>query len=92
LRLEIDKRGSLLDATIARASGCGGLQRGLRGNALGRSRGGRSTKLHAVVELLGRPRYVELTPGQQHEATVAASRIARAEGKTCIADAGGSPS
>jgi transposase len=47
-----------------------------------------STKLHAVVDFLGRPLYVELTPGQQHEATLAASLITKAEGRACIADAG----
>jgi len=55
---------------------------------LGRSRGGFSTKLHAVADLQGRPLHVELTPGQQHEATVASCLIAHAEGNACIADAG----
>jgi transposase len=36
----------------------------------------------------GRPLYVELTPGQQHEATLAESLIEHACGKACIADAG----
>jgi len=55
---------------------------------LGRSRGGFSTKLHAVVDFKGRPLYVELTPGQQHEATVAGTLVAQSAGKACIADAG----
>ena len=61
---------------------------GLRCNALGHSPGGFATKLHAVVDHKGRPLYVELTPGQQHEASVAESLIAHACGKACIADAG----
>jgi len=55
---------------------------------LGRSRGGFSTKIHAVVDGKGRPLYVELTPGQQHEVTVAASLLAHAQGGALIGDAG----
>ena len=55
---------------------------------MGRSRGGLSTKLHAVVDFKGRPLYVELTPGQQHEATVAGTLVTQAAGNACIADAG----
>ena len=32
--------------------------------AIGRSRGGRTTKLHAVVDGAGRPLAFEITPGQ----------------------------
>jgi transposase len=54
---------------------------------LGRSRGGFSTKLHALVDQEGRPIHVELTPGQQHESTVAEKIIhERAYGKSLIAD------
>jgi len=37
--------------------------------ALGRSRGGFSTKLHLAFEGRGRPLSVRLTPGQRHEST-----------------------
>jgi transposase len=53
---------------------------------LGRSRGGFSTKIHAVVDAKGRPLHVELTPGQQHEATVAVALVAKAQGRALIAD------
>lgn len=56
---------------------------------MGRSRGGFSTKLHALVDTQGRPLHIELTPGQQHESTVAEAIIAdHARGKAFIADTG----
>src|SRR5213078_3761333 len=38
--------------------------------ALGRSRGGFSTKVHLKADGAGQPLTVVLTPGQQHESTV----------------------
>lgn len=38
-------------------------------HALGRSRGGYSTKLHLLCDGLGQPLCFELTPGQAHEST-----------------------
>jgi len=63
-------------------------ERGPRCHALGRSRGGFSTKIHALVDTRGQPLYVTLTAGQQHDSTVAEDLIARAGAKACIADAG----
>jgi transposase len=66
-----------------------GRKRGIVSNALGRSRGGFSTKIHALVDTKGRPLHVELTPGQQHESTVAAAIIKNhARGEAFIADTG----
>ena len=66
-----------------------GRKRGIESNALGRSRGGVSTKVHALVDTQGRPLHIELTPGQQHESTVAESIITQyARGKKLIADTG----
>lgn len=55
---------------------------------MGRSRGGFSTKIHAVVDTKGRPLHIEITPGQQHESTVAQQLLEHAEGKAVIADTG----
>ncbi len=44
--------------------------------ALGRSRGGFSTKLHLVCDGLGNPLAALLTPGQQHESTVCQELLA----------------
>jgi len=41
-----------------------GWKRGAAAQAIGRSRGGRTTKIHAVVDAAGRPIALEVTPGQ----------------------------
>ena len=38
---------------------------------MGRSRGGLSTKIHALVDAEGRPIRISLTPGQAHDGTAA---------------------
>ena len=43
----------------------GGRKRGAEEQAIGRSRGGRTTKIHAVVDSQGRPLAIEITPGQR---------------------------
>lgn len=56
----------------AGASTCGwGKKSTAAAEALGRSRGGFSTKLHVRIEGNGKPMTFILTPGQQHESTVA---------------------
>jgi len=55
---------------------------------LGRSRGGFSTKLHAVVDPTARPLHVVITPGQQHESTVAEELMDHATGGAFIGDTG----
>jgi len=55
---------------------------------LGRSRGGFSTKLHAVVDTKARPLYITLTPGQRHEMVAALDLLSHANGKALIGDTG----
>src|ERR671921_1551701 len=50
--------------------------------ALGRSRGGFSTKLHLVCDGLGNPLAALLTPGQQHEGTVCTELLASVRVRT----------
>ena len=50
--------------------------------ALGRSRGGFSTKLHLVCDGLGNPLAALLTPGQQHESTVCTELLASVRVRT----------
>lgn len=78
---------SILDATVVRAhqDACGG-RFGPAANAIGRSRGGFSTKLHAVVSLRAKPIEIRATPGQQHEATVAEELLDFVRGRKCLAD------
>ena len=56
-------------------------------NALGRSRGGFSTKIHAVVTAKGKPLHVQLTPGQKNEALVARDLLEYARGRFFMGDA-----
>jgi len=54
---------------------------------MGRSRGGLTTKIHALVDADGRPVRLELTPGQAGDAPVAATLLeSLAPGATLIAD------
>jgi transposase len=58
-------------------------------HALGRSRGGFSTKIHLTCEGHGHPLHFELTAGQDHESTVALELIGNttvhdAELKSCV--------
>ena len=64
------------------------VERGIERNALGRSRGGFSTKLHAIVDTESRPLYVTLTPGQRHEMVVAEELLDHARGQALIGDTG----
>jgi transposase len=59
----------------------GGIEKG-GCEALGRSRGGFSTKLHLVCDGLGNPLAALLTPGQQHEGTVCAELLASVRVRT----------
>jgi IS5 family transposase len=55
---------------------------------IGRSRGGLTTKLHALADSLGRPLHVHLTAGNIHEVSEAPTPIAAAQRKSFIADKG----
>jgi hypothetical protein len=70
------------------APGRRGRKRGVRRNHLGRSRGGVSTKIHAVTTTDGKPLHVALTQGHRHEAIKAEELIEHARGRACIADSG----
>jgi transposase len=68
---EVDTQDLMLDSTIARAHACasGYEKSGHVAQALGRSKGGFTTKIHALVDALGNPIKFTLTPGQQHDIT-----------------------
>ncbi|MGO7815599.1 transposase, partial [Rhizobium ruizarguesonis] len=54
---------------------------------MGRSRGGRSTKIHAVVDGCGRPIALRITPGQRGDEPVAIPLITRLPAsRLCAAD------
>jgi IS5 family transposase len=77
----------MIDATIIRAHACSS---GYIGNqeeaALGRSRGGFSTKIHALVDALGNPLKFILTAGQRNDITQAENLIQDVQNTTVIAD------
>lgn len=54
--------------------------------AVGTSRGGRNTKLHAVVDLHGRPVRLVLTPGNAHDITAAPELVAAMAEVVVVAD------
>ena len=59
-----------------------------REQCIGVSRGGRSTKIHAIVDALGNPIHVQLTAGNVHDVTVAEQLLAHVDfrGSTVLAD------
>jgi transposase len=65
----------MLDSTIVRAHPCAAgapaTQGGQASQALGRSRGGFTTKIHVSVDAHGRPLRIRLTAGQRHDITQA---------------------
>ena len=54
--------------------------------AIGRSRGGLTTKIHALIDALGNPVELMLTPGQAHDLACAEPLIDNAEPRALIAD------
>jgi transposase len=56
----------------------GGRKRGAFEQAIGASRGGRTSKLHALTDEKGRPRVLLLTAGNINDITIAASLLDRA--------------
>jgi transposase len=54
--------------------------------AIGRSRGGLTTKIHALVDALGNPAVLMLTPGQAHDLSCAELLIETAAPDALIAD------
>ena len=62
----------MLDTSLVRAPPAGGhRKRRAKDQALGRSLGGLTTKIHLLADALGRPLRFILTPGQAHDLTQA---------------------
>src|SRR5947209_2911297 len=61
---------------------------GQEAQALGRSRGGFSTKIHIAVDALGNPLCLLLTAGQRHDSPQASALIEGFEPLVLIADKG----
>ncbi len=87
---DYDGESVMIDATIVRAHPCAaGYNKGQQDQeALGRSKGGFTTKIHAVVDALGQALRFTLTPGQRHDITQASSLLKGFENAQVIADKG----
>jgi transposase len=60
-----------------------------RGQSMGRSRGGLSTKIHAIVDANGLPVQVALTTGEAHDSRLARKLLSRLKsGTMLLADRG----
>ena len=67
---------------------CSGRKRGQDSQALGRSRGGFSTKIHIAVSDAAEPVKLHLTEGERHDVTCAEILLEGIEPKHAIADKG----
>jgi transposase len=77
----------LIDSTSLRAHHCAaGAQKKHGPHALGRSKGGFSTKLHLAAEALGNGVRFALTAGQRHDITQAPALIEGLAGQFVMAD------
>jgi len=78
----------IIDSTIVRAHACaaGYKKNSQEQEALGRSKGGFSTKIHTLVDALGNPLKFILTPGQRNDITQAKQLIEEAIDSPVVAD------
>jgi hypothetical protein len=88
--VEADLEWVIIDATIVRAHACsaGYGKNSQDREALGRSKGGFTTKIHALLDALGNPLKFILSPGQRHESTQAEKLIEGGPLSVLIADKG----
>ena len=75
-----DLKAVFIDSTVNRAHPCaaGAAQSDAESEALGRSRGGFSTKVHAITDALGNPLEFVLTGGQASDIAIHAQEIIKA--------------
>jgi transposase len=90
IRADPDFEYLMIDSSVIRAHACaaGYGKNSHEKEALGRSKGGFTTKIHAVVDGLGNPLKFSLTGGQRHDITQAAFLIQDLKGEYLMADKG----
>lgn len=83
-----DGESYMIDGSVIRAHACasGYEKEGNEKNALGRSKGGFTTKIHAMVDALGLPIKFILTPGQSSEIKQAPELIKDVKNANILAD------
>ena len=69
-----------------RSPACSRRKRGAQGNAIGKSRGGPSTKVHLIVDALGLPVAFEITEGQRNDSICAVALVERVAPRCLLAD------
>ena len=74
----------LLDSTHVKAHRCSAGGKGAQTQAIGRSRGGRTTKLHALSDGLGKPLRFLLTDGQAADCRAAATLLVGLSPRTLV--------
>jgi putative transposase len=87
LTADRDNRYLMIDSTIVRAhqqSATG--KGGAKDQALGRSQGGLSTKIHMLADTFGRPLRFRITPGQASDIASASDLLEGQCGKAILAD------
>jgi transposase len=89
-QIDPDMEQTMIDSTIVRAHACaaGYVKYTQPYEALGRSKGGFSTKIHALVDALGYPLKYILTPGQRSDIAQAKPLSEGLFGVTVLADKG----
>ncbi|CZI82912.1 transposase [Legionella pneumophila] len=87
---DIDAQTMMIDATIVRAHACasGYVKNGNEAQTLGRSKGGFTTKTHALVDGLGNPIKFILTGGHRNDITQAAELLKEQYDTIVLADKG----
>ena len=86
---DADNEFVMLDATVVRAhQHSAGAKKDGEDQAIDRSRGGLTTKIHAAVDALGNPVALSLTAGQIHDVTQAEPLLEDLAPDAVIADKG----
>src|SRR4051794_23358783 len=91
LAADADNEYAMIDSTIVRAHqhSAGAKKKDIPSDeAIGRSRGGLSTKIHATVDALGNPTGFHLTPGQAHDLEGADHLLPQTQADTILGDKG----
>jgi transposase len=88
LAADADNEYAMIDSTIVRAHqhAAGAPQKAGKDQAIGRSKGGLTTKIHALVDALGNPIGFHLTGGQEHDLAGADALLPGLEADALIAD------
>jgi transposase len=77
----------MMDSTCCRAHQASvGARKSSGPQAIGVTRGGLNTKIHALCDALGNPVHFILTPGQRHDSKVAVELLAVAPAEAVVAD------